>query len=153
MPSYFSENFKSSVRTALDNVHTSFARTISLYNEFVQNLDPLEIHNNPLFGMPSTSTTRLTPIKTQTDISGVIRYLGNQDDDILTFGVGANIDKSQGVIRIKVKEEYVDEVRKATQIGIDNTLFQLVSDEKVLGPWPEDSYTGNYSAFLLQRAD
>ena len=153
MPSYFSENFKSSVRTALDNVHTSFARTISLYNEFVQNLDPLEIHNNPLFGMPSTSTTRLTPMKTQTDISGVIRYLGNQDDDILTFGVGANIDKSQGVIRIKVKEEYVDEVRKATQIGIDNTLFQLVSDEKVLGPWPEDSYTGNYSAFLLQRND
>ena len=153
MPSYFSENFKSSVRTALDNVHTSFARTISLYNEFVQNLDPLEIHNNPLFGMPSTSTTRLTPIKTQTDISGVIRYLGNQDDDILTFGVGANIDKSQGVIRIKVKEEYVDEIRKATQIGIDDTLFQLVSDEKVLGPWPEDSYTGNYSAFLLQRTD
>ena len=153
MPSYFSENFKSSVRTALDNVHTSFARTISLYHEFVQNLDPLDINNNPLFGMPSTSTTRLTPIKTQTDISGVIRYLGNQDDDILTFGVGASLDKSQGVIRIKVKEEYVDEVRKATQIGVDNTLFQLVSDEKVLGPWPEDSYTGNYSAFLLQRAE
>ena len=153
MPSYFSENFKSSVRTALDNVHTSFARTISLYHELVQNLDPLDINNNPLFGMPSTSTTRLTPIKTQTDISGVIRYLGNQDDDILTFGVGASLDKSQGVIRIKVKEEYVDEVRKATQIGVDNALFQLVSDEKVLGPWPEDSYTGNYSAFLLQRAE
>ena len=47
----------------------------------------------------------------------------------------------------------VDDVRKATQIGIDDTLFQLVSDEKVLGPWPEDSYTGNYSAFLLQRND
>tara|TARA_R110000824_G_scaffold791_11_gene4859 strand:- start:1372 stop:1833 length:462 start_codon:yes stop_codon:yes gene_type:complete len=153
MPSYFSENFKSSVRSAIDNVHTSFARTISLYQEFVQDLDPLDINNNPLFGMPSTSTTRLTPIKTQTDISGVIRYLGNQDDDILTFGVGASLDKSQGVIRIKVKEEYVDDVRKATQIGVDNNLFQLVSDEKVLGPWPEDSYTGNYSAFLLQRAE
>ena len=153
MASYFSENFKTSVRGALDNVHTSFARTISLYHEFVQNLDPLDINNNPLFGMPSTSTTRLTPIKTQTDISGVIRYLGDQDDDILTFGVGANLDKSQGVVRIKVKEEYVDEVRKATQIGLDNSLFQLVSDQKVLGPWPEDSYTGNYSAFLLQRAE
>tara|TARA_R110000824_G_scaffold174380_4_gene352527 strand:- start:2498 stop:2959 length:462 start_codon:yes stop_codon:yes gene_type:complete len=153
MASYFSENFKSSVRGALDNVHTSFARTISLYHEFVQNLDPLDINNNPLFGMPSTSTARLTPIKTQTDISGVIRYLGNQDDDILTFGVGANLDKSEGVIRIKVKEEYVDEVRKATQIGVDSSLYQLVSDQKVLGPWPDDSYTGNYSAFLLQRAD
>lgn len=153
MPSYFSEDFKSSVRTALDNVHTSFARTISLYHELVQNLDPLDINNNPLFGMPSTSTTRLTPIKTQTDISGVIRYLGDQDDDILTFGVGANLDKSQGVVRIKVKEEYVDEVRKATQIGLDNSLFQLVSDQKVLGPWPEGSYTGNYVAFLLQRAE
>jgi hypothetical protein len=153
MPSYFSEDFKSSVRTALDNVHTSFARTISLYHEFVQNLDPLDINNNPLFGMPSTSTTRLTPIKTQTDISGVVRYLGDQDDDILTFGVGANLDKSQGVVRIKVKEEYVDEVRKATQIGLDNSLFQLISDQKVLGPWPEDSYTGNYVAFLLQRAE
>ena len=153
MPSYFSEDFKSSVRTALDNVHTSFARTISLYHEFVQNLDPLDINNNPLFGMPSTSTTRLTPIKTQTDISGVIRYLGDQDDDILTFGVGANLDKSEGIVRIKVKEEYVDEVRKATQIGLDNSLFQLVSDQKVLGPWPEDSYTGNYVAFLLQRAE
>jgi len=153
MATYFSENFKSSVRSALDKVHTSFSRTLSLYQEFVQNLDPLEIHNNPLFGMPSTNTTRLTPIKTQTDISGVIRYLGNQDDDILTFGVGANLDKSQGVVRIKVKEEYVDDIKKATQIGLDDSLFQLVSDEKKLGPWPEDSYTGNYSAFLLQRSD
>ena len=153
MPSYFSENFKSSVRTAIDNVHTSFARTISLYSEYEQTLDPLEINNNPLFGMPSTSTTRLTPIKTQTDISGVIRYLGNQDDEILTFSQGANIDKSQGVVRIKIKEEYVDDVRKATQIGLDSTLFHVVSDQKVLGPWPEDSYTGNYSAFLLQRSD
>jgi hypothetical protein len=153
MPSYFSEDFKSSVRTALDNVHTSFARTISLYHEFEQNLDPLDINDNPLFGMPSTSTRRLTPIKTQTDISGVIRYLGNQDDEILSFGQGANIDKSQGIVRIKIKEEYVDEVRKATTIGLDNTLFQLVSDQKVLGPWPEDSYTGNYSAFLLQRSE
>ena len=153
MATYFSEDFKSNVRTALDNVHQSFARTISLYHEYVQDLDPLEIHNNPLFGMPSTSTTRLTPIKTQTDISGVIRYFGNQDDEILSFGGGANIDKSMGVVRIKVKEEYVDEIRKATDIGLDNTLFHLVSDQRVIGPWPEDSYTGNYSAFLLQRSE
>ena len=86
MATYFSEDFKSSVRTALDNVHQSFARTVSLYHEYMQDLDPLEIHNNPLFGMPSTSTTRLTPIRTQTDISGVIRYFGNQDDEILSFG-------------------------------------------------------------------
>ena len=153
MPSYFSNEFKTAVRDAMDNVHTSFGRNITLYHETMQSIDPLDILNNPLFGRPSTSTTSSIPVKTATEILARIRYLGKQDEDIATFGGKMELMKSQGLVRVKVEEQYVNEMKTATDIEVDNVIFHLTSDAYKIGPWPTDSYTGNFCAFILQRSD
>tara|TARA_R110000822_G_scaffold110654_6_gene241009 strand:+ start:35653 stop:36108 length:456 start_codon:yes stop_codon:yes gene_type:complete len=151
MSNLFSDAFKADVRSAIDCVHESFAYDVILFHETVQNYTSSMVNNNPIFGRSATTVSSV-PEVSETTIQARVKYLGTQDQDFFSFGNKINLEKSEGIVRLKVKTSDSNSVKTSKNVKVNNELYHVISDPYKTGPWPEERDT-DYYIYYLQRSD
>ena len=147
MASLLTDAEKSAVNSALSDVHDTFARTIYVYVEEASSV-PAELNFNPLYGRNKdvakiSSETTLT----RHSFSARIFYKNEQKEDIIDGNAQMNLVGSEGQVRIKVKSDAYEKIKICSKIEVDDELFVVDGDAKVIGPFD----TQFYSIFLKRE--
>lgn len=152
MANLISASLKTSVLSAIDNIHDSFARDITIINE-VSNVSITE-PNDEYNAFSDKKHPNITYSATETIITARIKYMDKAESESqLIFhggagGVGgsAPLNQNYGIIRIKVKTEYTDLVKNSTKIIVDGYDCQLDSNYTTIS-----MVDINYAVFYLTR--
>lgn len=142
MPSLLTSAQKSAIKSALSEVHDTFARDIYVYIEKQITTRPSNLNYNPLYGRTKddsrlSSQTNLVKHTVQARVS----YSPNQGESVVDAGAQFNLTASHGKVRIKVDSDGYEKIKDSTRIEIDDTLFIVDSDAKNVGPFSTQYYT------------
>jgi hypothetical protein len=151
MSSLLSQAQKNVANQAIDNLHETFAREITVIDEIanvnIQNPDdynPLSDAKNP----------EVTYTANQTIIPARIKYIDKADSEaeLIFHGQGGSkavstaLRQDYGIVRIKVDKQYTDLVKNSTKIIVDGKDCQLLMNYN-----PISLFDINFSVFYLSR--
>lgn len=137
---------KTAVQEALGNMHDTFGKTISVYVEETQSV-PANLNYNPLYGRTKDqSRSQLNKILTKYDFTARVYYQPEQKESIVDFGAQSNLVASQGMVRIKVKEDAFEKIKICSKIEINKVLYTVASDLKL-----EDQINQSFYSVYLKR--
>ena len=147
MASLLTDAEKSAVNSALSDVHDTVARTIYVYVEEASSV-PAELNFNPLYGR-NKNVAKISSETTLTrhSFSARIFYKNEQKEDIIDGNAQMNLVGSEGQVRIKVKSDAYEKIKICSKIEVDDELFVVDGDAKVIGPFD----TQFYSIFLKRE--
>ena len=147
MASLLTDAEKSAVNSALSDVHDTFARTIYVYVEEASSV-PAELNFNPLYGR-NKNVAKISSATTLSrhSFSARIFYKNEQKEDIIDGNAQMNLVGSEGQVRIKVKSDAYEKIKICSKIEVDDELFVVDGDAKVIGPFD----TQFYSIFLKRE--
>lgn len=153
MANLVSAELKSSILSAIDDIHDTFSRAITIINE-VANVEVIDNDNynffsdkkDPNITYTANSTVILARIKylDKAEAAAELVFPGRGGDQ--SGGTATPLTQNFGVIRIKVKNEYTDLVAGATKILVDDQECQLA-----LNYTPQTWIDKNYTVFYLLR--
>jgi len=146
MSSLLSAAQKATVNEAFSRLHDTFARDIYIYTE--QKEDAEDSDYNSLYGRDldgSESPYNTTLVKTTGQAR--VYYPENPKQEGDQFRSQANIPFSQGTIRLKVDDATYESLLTAAKIEVDDVLYSVDGDAKVVGPFG----TQYYSIFLRRE--
>tara|TARA_B100000519_G_scaffold144856_1_gene125751 strand:- start:47239 stop:47685 length:447 start_codon:yes stop_codon:yes gene_type:complete len=141
MASLLTDAEKTAINSALSDVHDTFARTIYVYVKEASTV-PAELNYNPLYGRTKntaeiSSDTELT----RHSFSARIYYKNEQKEDLVDGNAQMNLMASEGQIRIKVKSDAYEKIKICSKIEVDDELYIVDGDAKVIGPFDAQFYS------------
>ena len=141
MASLLTDAEKTAINSALSDVHDTFARTIYVYVKEASTV-PAELNYNPLYGRTKntaeiSSDTELT----RHSFSARIFYKNEQKEDLVDGNAQMNLMASEGQIRIKVKSDAYEKIKICSKIEVDDELYIVDGDAKVIGPFDAQFYS------------
>jgi hypothetical protein len=147
MASLLTDAEKTAINSALSNVHDTFARDIYVYVKEVSSV-PVALNYNPLYGRRK-DVAKISSEETlkRYNYSARVFYKNEQKEDIIDGNGQMNLVGSEGQIRIKVKAEAYEKIKICSKIEVDNELYVVDGDAKVIGPFD----TQFYSIFLKRE--
>ena len=147
MASLLTDAEKSVLQSALGDVHDTFARNIYIYVEERSSV-PAELNYNPLYGRRK-DTPKISSEQTLTRYTYAARvfYKKEQKEDIIDGNAQLNLMASEGEVRIKVKSDAYEKIKICSKIEVDDQLYVVDGDAKVIGPFD----TQFYSIFLKRE--
>ena len=109
---------------------------------------PAELNFNPLYGR-NKNVAKISSETTLTrhSFSARIFYKNEQKEDIIDGNAQMNLVGSEGQVRIKVKSDAYEKIKICSKIEVDDELFVVDGDAKVIGPFD----TQFYSIFLKRE--
>ena len=141
MASLLTEAEKTDINSALSDVHDTFARDIYVYVEERSSV-PAELNYNPLYGRTkNTAEISSENTLTQYTYSARVFYKTEQEEEIIDGNGQMNLMASEGQIRIKVKSDAYEKIKICSKIEVDNELYVVDSDAKVIGPFGSQFYS------------
>ncbi len=152
MPSLLTAAQIAQARSMIDDLHTTFARTITVINE-VANAVIIDDPNYDAFS--DTQSSNITYTSINTEISARVKWMDRADAEtelVFPNGFGSSngtsipINQSYGIVRIKVDKQYQDLVEKATKFIIDGYDCQLTNAST-----PKSMISLNYTIYYLIR--
>ena len=147
MASYLSASQKSSISAVFDNMHDTFARTITIYQVDTKIFVSTSSTYNALYKRLKDSAQQRTEV-TSTTAKARILYVDKQlEKDLAGVSAQIKVPLSEGMVRVKIDASTYALFKKATQIEIDGTRFNIVSDDAGIGQFNITYYT-----VYLQRA-
>jgi hypothetical protein len=133
MPSLLNETEKNNLTPLIEDLFDTFARDIIIHKEpkkIIKN-----INTNSLVGYnESANLENYEYIPESRTFKAKIKYENQQDLSSLTHLGGLKNFLSQGVVKIKVRQDardYILDGRKTEKIVFDNKTFNIISDESV----------------------
>jgi len=140
--SYISADQKSFVNSAFDNIHETFARTISI----IMNPEVTIISTSPTYNaLYDADTNTATNAPTYTSVTHTakarIKYL-NQDKDLFSA-----TDSQQkvvypvGSVKIKVDAAGYNYLKEARKVEFDGRRYGIASDRKTYGMFGPQYYS------------
>jgi|TARA_R100000479_G_scaffold165668_1_gene105095 hypothetical protein len=141
MASLLTDAEKTAINSALSDVHDTFSRTIYVYVEEASTV-PAELNYNPLYGRTKnaakiSSETTLT----RHSFSARIYYKNEQNEDIIDGNGQMSLLASEGQVRIKVKSDAYEKIKICSKIEVDDQLYIVDGDPKVIGPFDAQFYS------------
>ena len=141
MASLLTEAEKAGINSALSDVHDTFAKDIYVYVEERASV-PAELNYNPLYGRDK-NTVEISSEETLTryTYSARVFYKNEQEEELVDGNGQMNLTASDGKIRIKVKSDAYEKIKICSKIEVDEELFVVDSDAKVIGPFGSQFYS------------
>tara|TARA_Y100001938_G_scaffold144649_1_gene219620 strand:- start:447 stop:893 length:447 start_codon:yes stop_codon:yes gene_type:complete len=141
MASLLTDAEKTAINSALSDVHDTFARTIYVYVEEASTM-PSELNFNPLYGR-NKNVSKISSEETLTkhSFSARIFYKNEQKEDLIDGNAQMNLIASEGQVRIKVKSDAYEKIKICSKIEVDDELFVVDGDAKVIGPFDAQFYS------------
>ncbi|HCT52604.1 MAG TPA: hypothetical protein DF712_09100 [Balneola sp.] len=141
MASLLTDAEKSVVQSALSDMHDTFARNIFVYVEETSSV-PVELNFNPLYGRRK-NTAKISSEQTLTKytFSARIFYKNEHKEDIVDGNGQMNLMASEGQVRIKVKSDAYEKIKICSRIEVDDQLYIVDGDAKVIGPFDAQFYS------------
>tara|TARA_Y100001973_G_C5163934_1_gene315023 strand:- start:905 stop:1351 length:447 start_codon:yes stop_codon:yes gene_type:complete len=141
MASLLTDAEKTAINSALSDVHDTFARNIHVYVEETSSV-PVELNYNPLYGRRK-DVAKISSEQTLTKYTFAARifYKNEQKEDIIDGNGQMSLMASEGQIRIKVKSDAYEKIKICSKIEVDNELFIVDGDAKVIGPFDAQFYS------------
>jgi hypothetical protein len=141
MASLLTDAEKTAINSALSNVHDTFSRTIYVYVEEASSV-PAELNYNPLYGRTKNTAKISSEITlTRHSFDARIYYKNEQKEDIIDGNGQMNLLASEGQIRIKVKSDAYEKIKICSKIEVDDELYIVDGDAKVIGPFDAQFYS------------
>ena len=132
---------KSAVQSALSDMHDTFARDIYVYVKDTSSV-PVELNYNPLYKRrKDVSKISSENTLTQYTYSARISYKPEQKEDIIDGNGQMNLIASEGQVRVKVKGDAYEKIKICSRIEVDNQLYIVDGDAKVIGPFDAQFYS------------
>tara|TARA_R100000008_G_scaffold81896_1_gene65580 strand:- start:4855 stop:5313 length:459 start_codon:yes stop_codon:yes gene_type:complete len=150
MGDLISASDKSDMEAAIEDVHDTFARNITIYKNkkevFVATNPVFETSYNALYNkLKNSPTTRNTVSKYTVKARVQYRPLQNEEDE---GGIGAQVNVQWGVgeLRLKLNATAYADFKFATKIEIDGIIWRIVTDASRAG-----LFTPQYYVLYLER--
>ena len=141
MASLLTDAEKTVVQSALGDMHDTFARNIYVYVEEASSV-PLELNYNPLYRRrKDTSKISSENTLTRYTYSARVFYKTEQKEDIVDGNAQMNLVASEGQVRIKVKSAAYEKIKICSKIEVDDELYVVDGDAKVIGPFDAQFYS------------
>ena len=132
---------KSAVQSALSDMHDTFARDIYVYVKETSSV-PVELNYNPLYKRrKDVSKISSENTLTQYTYSARISYKPEQKEDIIDGNGQMNLIASEWQVRVKVKGDAYEKNKICSRIEVDNQLYIVDGDAKVIGPFDAQFYS------------
>jgi hypothetical protein len=142
MASLLTDAEKTDLQSALSDVHDTFARNIYVYVEEGGATAPEELNFNPLYGRKKDASEISSNISlTKYTYAARIYYESKQNEDIVDGKGQMNLTASEGKVRIKVKSEAYEKIKICSRIEVDDNLYVVDGDAKVIGPFDAQFYS------------
>ncbi len=145
----FTSAQKTALKAAIDNIHDSFKRPITIIKRVrtAKSGAPTENDNFDFTQQSNNQSVEFEESSTQTTVDARIKYIDRQEVDSQFVGNQlTNLSIEGGIIRIKVKKEDGEAVLNADDIIVDglNTKIKFIDTRHGL-------FDIDYSTFYLQR--
>ena len=155
MAGFLSQDQINKVRALADTLHTTFARTITVYKNAKKTLIASTTAWNSLYRRTNTGSN--TPVE-YTEISQTFEariYYDNMDTSYLTddgpgeqAGTQNKVVVADGVVRIVVNEDGYNYINEARRVEFDGSKFIIESDGQ-----PRGLTSNRYYTFVLSPVD
>ena len=141
MASLLTDSEKTVINSALSDVHDTFARNIYVYVK-ESSSTPTELNYNPLYGR-RVNVSKISSEDTLTKYTYTARifYKNQQEEDIIDGNGQMNLMASEGEVRIKVKSDAYEKIKICSKIEVDDELYVVNGDAKVIGPFNAQFYS------------
>ena len=141
MASLLTDAVKTVINSALSDVHDTFARNIYVYVK-ESSSTPTELNYNPLYGR-RVNVSKISSEDTLTKYTYTARifYKNQQEEDIIDGNGQMNLMASEGEVRIKVKSDAYEKIKICSKIEVDDELYVVNGDAKVIGPFNAQFYS------------
>ena len=141
MASLLTDAEKSAVQSAMSDMHDTFARDIYVYVEEASSV-PVELNYNPLYGRrKDTSQISSENTLTRYTYSARVSYKKEQKEDLIDGNGQMNLIASEGQVRVKVKHDAYEKIKICSRIEVDDQLYIVDGDAKVIGPFDAQFYS------------
>ena len=142
MASLLTDAEKTDLQSALSDVHDTFARNIYVYVEQGGATAPAELNFNPLYGRKKdTSKISSNTSLTKYTYAARVYYESKQNEELVDGKGQMNLTASEGKIRVKVKSEAYEKIKICSRIEVDDNLYVVDGDAKVIGPFDAQFYS------------
>jgi hypothetical protein len=155
MAGFLSTDQINKVRTLADTLHTTFARTITVYKNAKKTLIASTNDWNSLYRKTNTGANSSVEYSTVSSTFEARIYYDNMDTSYLTddgptqqAGTQNKVIVPDGSVRIVVKQTAYDYLSEARRVEFDGTKFIIESDGKPRGFTANQFYT-----FVLTPVD
>ena len=155
MAGFLSEDQINKVRALADTLHTTFARTITVYKSAKKTMIASTTAWNSLYGKTNTGSNSAVEYTTVSDTFEARIYYDNMDTSYLTddgptqqAGTQNKIVVPDGSVKIVVKEAAYNYLSEARRVEFDGKKFIIESDGQPRGFTSNQFYT-----FVLSPVD
>jgi len=146
--SYISDSQKSFINSAMDNIHETFAREITV----IMNPTVVVISTSPSYNyfykrdLDRTSYSELEPKSFK--FKARIKYISNHQDVFPGATAQQKIIYPTGSVKVKVEYDAYIKLKEARKVDLDGRRYSIVSDYK-----PNGIFGPQYYSFLLSPID
>jgi|TARA_Y100000004_G_scaffold105251_1_gene118136 hypothetical protein len=155
MAGFLSQDQINKVRNLMGNLHTTFARTITVYKNAKKTLIASNNSWNSLYRRTNTGSNDAVEYTTVSSTFEARIYYDNMDTSYFTddgpteqAGTQNKVVVPDGTVRIVVEEAGYDYLSEARRVEFDGTKFIIESDGKPRGFTAKQFYT-----FVLTPVD
>ena len=148
--SYISANLKTQLQGIIDNVHETFARTITVYEEGERVLIAASSTYNNVYGKTNTGGKSVSKTSVSHSIKARIQYINAKDESLSDGQIDSqpDIDLINGSVKITVDESGFAILKEAKRCEFEGRKYEIVSKGSatgILGP--------QYYNFFLKPLD
>lgn len=148
MPSFLTDAQKTALADVFNDMHDTFARTITVYKKKNKIFVATNETYNALYKRVKDGGTTRSEV-TSTDVAARILYVDKQiERDMGGLKAQLNVPLSEGIVRIKIEKSGYELFKKAEEVEIDGARYNIISDDSVVGPFIVKFYT-----LYLQRSN
>ena len=148
--SYISATLKTQLQGIIDNVHETFARTITVYEEGERVLIAASSTYNNVYGKTNNGNTSVSRTSVSHSIKARIKYINAKDESLADGEINSqpDIDLINGSVRITVDESGFAILKEAKRCEFEGRKYEIASKGSatgILGP--------QYYHFFLKPLD
>ena len=154
MAGFLSQNQINKINSLSDTLHTTFARTITVYKNAKKTLIASTDNWNSLYRRTNTGSNSSVEYTTVSETFEARIYYVDMDKEFLSNEAGAQsgtenkILLPDGSVKIVVKESGYDYIREARRVEFDGTKFAIKSDGV-----PRGLTSNRFFTFILTPID
>ena len=148
MGSLLTQADKNAISDAFDDMHDTFARTITIYQRKNEVFIATNSTYNALYKRIKAAQNSKSKV-TSTTLKARILYAQKQiEQELSSISSQLDIPVSKGLVRIKIPKAGYSILEKSTNIQLDGFPFKIISTPAPIGPFEPKYYT-----LYMERSD